>query len=98
MIRRPPRSTLFPYTTLFRSEYPFLVGVICKEGDYSKRTDQLRKMGAYEYNGGISSHTCAAFNLVPYRVFPSATSARIGHRTGLREQVLYEQISRLDRE
>src|SRR5260221_3795629 len=28
MIRRPPRSTLFPYTTLFRSEYkktPFLM-------------------------------------------------------------------------
>src|SRR3989441_13019922 len=24
MIRRPPRSTLFPYTTLFRSEVPFL--------------------------------------------------------------------------
>src|SRR3712207_7247499 len=28
MIRRPPRSTLFPYTTLFRSEvhHPLLVG------------------------------------------------------------------------
>src|SRR3989442_4997351 len=33
MIRRPPRSTLFPYTTLFRSQYitslnpaPFLTG------------------------------------------------------------------------
>src|SRR2546425_11420575 len=25
MIRRPPRSTLFPYTTLFRSELPALV-------------------------------------------------------------------------
>src|SRR2546430_7685857 len=24
MIRRPPRSTLFPYTTLFRSVVPFL--------------------------------------------------------------------------
>src|SRR2546422_1812430 len=24
MIRRPPRSTLFPYTTLFRSEWPDL--------------------------------------------------------------------------
>src|SRR2546430_7794599 len=24
MIRRPPRSTLFPYTTLFRSEYPWI--------------------------------------------------------------------------
>src|SRR3712207_7421451 len=23
MIRRPPRSTLFPYTTLFRSQQPF---------------------------------------------------------------------------
>src|SRR3712207_7197578 len=23
MIRRPPRSTLFPYTTLFRSEYSY---------------------------------------------------------------------------
>src|SRR2546429_4571901 len=23
MIRRPPRSTLFPYTTLFRSQAPF---------------------------------------------------------------------------
>src|SRR2546426_6267589 len=26
MIRRPPRSTLFPYTTLFRSETPDSVG------------------------------------------------------------------------
>src|SRR3712207_9019956 len=25
MIRRPPRSTLFPYTTLFRSDEPVLV-------------------------------------------------------------------------
>src|ERR1051326_7588375 len=27
MIRRPPRSTLFPYTTLFRSVHPDRVGV-----------------------------------------------------------------------
>src|SRR3712207_7330788 len=26
MIRRPPRSTLFPYTTLFRSDRPIMVG------------------------------------------------------------------------
>src|SRR5256885_15398466 len=26
MIRRPPRSTLFPYTTLFRSVVPFAPG------------------------------------------------------------------------
>src|SRR2546430_13469875 len=34
MIRRPPRSTLFPYTTLFRSEaaLPRLLVLQCKEG------------------------------------------------------------------
>src|SRR3989441_5986661 len=30
MIRRPPRSTLFPYTTLFRSPQPGLAGEITK--------------------------------------------------------------------
>src|SRR2546421_7551169 len=29
MIRRPPRSTLFPYTTLFRSIYDFLPLSFC---------------------------------------------------------------------
>src|SRR5256884_5972136 len=28
MIRRPPRSTLFPYTTLFRSKSPGFTGVV----------------------------------------------------------------------
>src|SRR5688572_31713815 len=28
MIRRPPRSTLFPYTTLFRSDLPWLSGAV----------------------------------------------------------------------
>src|SRR5260370_6407651 len=28
MIRRPPRSTLFPYTTLFRSEVPEFHGLV----------------------------------------------------------------------
>src|SRR5258708_8759484 len=31
MIRRPPRSTLFPYTTLFRSVY-FNMGECCNSG------------------------------------------------------------------
>src|SRR2546430_9274440 len=28
MIRRPPRSTLFPYTTLFRSKVPYRVRLV----------------------------------------------------------------------
>src|SRR2546426_8515208 len=32
MIRRPPRSTLFPYTTLFRS---FTVGIVVLQRDFN---------------------------------------------------------------
>src|SRR2546429_6719493 len=32
MIRRPPRSTLFPYTTLFRSLEPLLLGHLPEAG------------------------------------------------------------------
>src|SRR5256885_5724502 len=34
MIRRPPRSTLFPYTTLFR---PRFEGMLDKRDDFGKR-------------------------------------------------------------
>src|SRR5258707_5570096 len=33
MIRRPPRSTLFPYTTLFRSPRAFQRGRRCRQAD-----------------------------------------------------------------
>src|SRR3712207_7942981 len=36
MIRRPPRSTLFPYTTLFRSQ-PHLVGRLPAEHHFELR-------------------------------------------------------------
>src|SRR2546425_3351036 len=32
MIRRPPRSTLFPYTTLFRSRFSFSALVVVGDG------------------------------------------------------------------
>src|SRR6266700_5109707 len=42
MIRRPPRSTLFPYTTLFRSSRPrFVLPFRCgKTGDLLQRKDR----------------------------------------------------------
>src|SRR3989475_8315283 len=40
MIRRPPRSTLFPYTTLFRS----YVSDVKAEVNRSMELDELRKM------------------------------------------------------
>src|SRR5256885_13103598 len=50
MIRRPPRSTLFPYTTLFRSGNYFALGKQCIT-DYYKRFqpfNQGRTLGLEE--------------------------------------------------
>src|SRR5256886_10461468 len=70
MIRRPPRSTLFPYTTLFRSnltgyaDYPRLVGETGGK-DFilahpSADVDALATgvvRGAFEYQGRSEEHT-----------------------------------------
>src|SRR2546426_5088427 len=50
MIRRPPRSTLFPYTTLFRSED------LVQEGlarEVVNRVQRLRKDAGYDYTTRI---------------------------------------------
>src|SRR5256885_7223223 len=39
MIRRPPRSTLFPYTTLFRSPLPSIIHLISIRNALLKRQD-----------------------------------------------------------
>src|SRR5258708_31014436 len=47
MIRRPPRSTLFPYTTLFRSLFDILwvaAAAVCATASYRRiRTDGWRR-------------------------------------------------------
>src|SRR5256884_9988016 len=46
MIRRPPRSTLFPYTTLFRSHstvgYDLLVYVGCQRFVHYRQREEMR--------------------------------------------------------
>src|SRR3712207_9077369 len=51
MIRRPPRSTLFPYTTLFRSEHRGRGGVavhlpaqVRGRGDRAREDDPLHRL------------------------------------------------------
>src|SRR3712207_6854891 len=51
MIRRPPRSTLFPYTTLFRS------GGLSQERQRPRlvfRVDQVHEPGARELLGAVA--------------------------------------------
>src|SRR2546422_5524176 len=54
MIRRPPRSTLFPYTTLFRSGAHSPEGSTCaKAGTVNRTTRRTTK------NGNLMVHTPA---------------------------------------
>src|SRR5256885_6103337 len=48
MIRRPPRSTLFPYTTLFRSAHR-------RRGADRRRRSRRRPGGVHHRAGGIGS-------------------------------------------
>src|SRR2546427_5475987 len=65
MIRRPPRSTLFPYTTLFRS-IDGAVALARKHGAPAVEAypvDPQRKMGSGElYTGLLSAFTAAGFH------------------------------------
>src|SRR3954463_15629606 len=51
MIRRPPRSTLFPYTTLFRSDLPdeHLLG-------HGRRLPRRREERSEEHTSELQSH------------------------------------------
>src|SRR2546430_8922979 len=44
MIRRPPRSTLFPYTTLFRSQNPHLTAPQLTGHEFSPRASLQYKL------------------------------------------------------
>src|SRR2546426_5080552 len=54
MIRRPPRSTLFPYTTLFRSAT--LDSHLCQ-----------RALGIFPLHPGLVDHTCLFQRHVTHR-------------------------------
>src|SRR5438477_7388806 len=61
MIRRPPRSTLFPYTTLFRSELKSFLGPLEIPGNISISTQAisglLPEVSVLVYNDRSEEHT-----------------------------------------
>src|SRR2546430_2946333 len=48
MIRRPPRSTLFPYTTLFRSAISMHVNLFCLYSDATGQVVVRHPSGGYD--------------------------------------------------
>src|SRR3989442_11485326 len=57
MIRRPPRSTLFPYTTLFRSGLRFPVSDSVLESSSENLELKRRKVGAGKILRRSEEHT-----------------------------------------
>src|SRR2546430_17018049 len=48
MIRRPPRSTLFPYTTLFRSLCSFAFAGVAKTGNHAELVTLFSEWPAFQ--------------------------------------------------
>src|SRR3989442_7679989 len=85
MIRRPPRSTLFPYTTLFRSQEAFLRayrGLPGFRGDASFRTWITR----IAINLALSARR-ARFAAVPIENAAAPKEAAAGPEAALRREV-----------
>src|SRR5256885_11196795 len=72
MIRRPPRSTLFPYTTLFRSD-EFLYSNNLNERNYTGRSQRY-----YDYD---LVDTTPAPVIAPRSVKPSTSTNRSEEHT-----------------
>src|SRR5258708_18330269 len=72
MIRRPPRSTLFPYTTLFRSSAAETVSTAPRKDPHHPGRDRWRFRG----QGGISVDDRRARCAVGLEIGPTAQRAR----------------------
>src|SRR5256886_10365672 len=65
MIRRPPRSTLFPYTTLFRSRFPYLViGWALLAGLSLAAPDRLFLTRSEEHTSELQSQSNIVYRLL----------------------------------
>src|SRR3712207_8654203 len=62
MIRRPPRSTLFPYTTLFRSAEPQTFQIAALLPNFSVQSNQFLPKG--HIVGDYSTHSAVTDSLV----------------------------------
>src|SRR5256885_13044695 len=90
MIRRPPRSTLFPYTTLFRSRIRFLVAGLelgIADVDVVDNGAQLKRVDTDEFvalldDGTLAIKARVELGAVTFAVTGDATACRPGRDCG----------------
>src|SRR3712207_9429374 len=86
MIRRPPRSTLFPYTTLFRS----------RRKEFDPRSTIAVRCGASTGSGPLDELDAVAVGIA-HEADPRAAGADLVRRLLGRDVVTGETLERRDR-
>src|SRR5258708_26887282 len=84
MIRRPPRSTLFPYTTLFRSLDCAGVGEAAVGGDGERQARNIgrdpalidQRVGPAQFQDRKSTRLTSSHQIISYAVFCLKTNNR----------------------
>src|SRR2546422_5415513 len=74
MIRRPPRSTLFPYTTLFRSAHEIMIGTpairnIIRENKVAQMYSAIQTGKQYGMQDRKSTRLNSSHGYISYAVF-----------------------------
>src|SRR5258708_21762177 len=85
MIRRPPRSTLFPYTTLFRSYVTMTISSNQAPGQIARRVvDELARMRREDRK---STRLNSSHQIISYAVF--CLKKKIIHGASLRIRLTF---------
>src|SRR5256885_5443449 len=82
MIRRPPRSTLFPYTTLFRSPTAANARALLKRLFFDPKKYDLGRVGRYKINQKLGINVDATERILTDKDFIAAIKYLINLRRG----------------
>src|SRR5260370_27892663 len=85
MIRRPPRSTLFPYTTLFRSSAP--AGALNRRGRPCQHASRHRCSRSEEHTSELQSHLNLVCRLLLEKKKPKLVEKSVHNIQLLRTQI-----------
>src|SRR5690348_17811019 len=69
MRRRPPRSTLFPYTTLFRSDFLSWVPLVFTSAKFGQRVNKVLDLALHELGDRKSTRLNSSHPSISYAVF-----------------------------
>src|SRR2546430_13259225 len=86
MIRRPPRSTLFPYTTLFRSDGEVLADVLDRDQRRVRRPLDRRRVLLVHLHRCSASGVASAFRISTQHRASWASSRSEEHTSELQSQ------------